>query len=117
VRISDRILELEIAVRRYTFVRQVVKVDETHYSVKYRLYIEPDLFVQLYFNERSGTVGLVLIHRGRRLYGRDCQAGRWHRHPADDPATHDASPEGARAISVEEFLAEVQDILVKVSLI
>lgn len=117
MRISDRIREIENAARQYAFVRQVVKVDETYYSVKYRLYIEPDLFVQLYFNERSGTVGLVLIHRGQRIYGRDSQAGCWHRHSVDDPAMHDASPEAARALSVEEFLAEVQDILVEANLI
>jgi hypothetical protein len=117
VRISDRIREIENAARQYAFVRQVVKVDETYYSVKCRLYIEPDLFVQLYFNERSGTVGLVLIQRGQRIYGRDSEAGGWHRHPVNDPAMHDASPEGARAVSVEEFLAEVQDILVKANLI
>jgi hypothetical protein len=37
VRISDRIREIENAARQYAFVRQVVKVDETYYSVKYRV--------------------------------------------------------------------------------
>jgi len=72
--ISDRIREIENAARQYAFVRRVVRVDETCYSVKYRLHIAPELFVQLYFNERSGTVGMVLVHRRQRIYGRDCEA-------------------------------------------
>jgi hypothetical protein len=117
LQIGDRIQEIETAARRYAFVRQVVRVDETYYSVKYRLTIEPDLFVQVYFNERSGTAGLVLVYRGERLYGRDCESGNWHRHPIKDPAAHDVSPEGLRAVSVDEFLGKVQAILVRENLI
>jgi hypothetical protein len=117
VRISDRIREIENAARQCAFVRQMVKIDETYYSVKYRLHITQELFVQLYFNERSGTVGMVLVHHRQRIYGRDCEANRWHRHPANDPSLHDTSPEGARSVSVKEFLAEVQDILVNANLI
>ncbi|MBN1888710.1 MAG: hypothetical protein JW850_12005 [Thermoflexales bacterium] len=117
MRVSDRVREIEKAARQYAFVRYVVKVDETHYSIKYRLHIEADLFVQLYFNERSGTVGLALIHQGQRLYGRDCEAGYWHRHPMRDPVLHDSTTEGIQAVSVDEFLMEVQDILVRANLI
>lgn len=117
MRIDDRIREIEEAARRFVFVRQIVRVDETYYSVKFRLYIEPDLYAQLYFNERSGTVGLALVYQGQRLYGRDCETGRWHRHPADDPAAHDVSSEGTRPIDVQEFLAEVQEVLIQTGLI
>jgi hypothetical protein len=117
MQIADRIRESETAARRYPFVRQIIKIDETYYSVKYRLTVAPDLFIQLYFNERSGTAGLVLVYRRERLYGRDCESGGWHCHPIEDPAVHDASPEGRRAVSVDEFLGEVQDILVRENLI
>lgn len=111
--VRERILEIENAARQFAYVREVIRVDETDYSVKYRLNIEPDLFVQLYFNERSGTVGMALVFHGQRLYGRDCEAGHWHRHPAHNPAAHDFSPEGVQAVSVEEFLAQVQDVLIE----
>jgi len=117
VRVGDRVHEIEETARRFAFIRQTIKVDETHYSVKYRLYIEPDLFVQLYFNERSGTVGMTLVYHGQRLYGRDCETSNWHRHPVGEPAMHDASPEGAQPVSVEEFLTEVQAILIEAALI
>lgn len=117
MQIAERIREIETAARRYAFIRQIIKVDETYYSVKYRLIVAPDLFVQLYFNERSGTAGLVLVHRRERLHGRDCESGSWYRHPIEDPTAHDASPEGWRAVSVDEFLGEVQNILVRENLI
>ncbi len=117
MRISDRIREIESTARQYAFVQQVVRVDETYYSVKYRLHIAPELFIHLYFNERSGTVGMVLVHHRQRIYGRDCEAGKWHQHPVDDPTKHETSQEGARSVSVGEFLDEVQDILVNASLI
>ena len=117
MRVSDRIHEIEETVRLYAFVRETVKVDETYYSVKYRLYAESELFIQLYFNEQSGTVGMALVYQGQRLYGRDCEASVWHRHPANEPTLHDASPEGAQAVSVEEFLAQVQAILIEAKLI
>lgn len=117
MRVIDRIREIENVSRQYAFVRRIVKVDETHYSVKYHLHIAPDLFVQLYFNERSGTVGMMLIHRRQRIYGRDCEASSWHRHPVNNPSMHDTSPNGARPASIDDFLAEVQDILVNANLI
>lgn len=117
MRTIDRSHEIETAASQYAFIRRVVKVDQTHYSVKYRLYIAPDLFVQLYFNERSGTIGMVLVHHNQRIYGRDCEAGNWHRHPVDDPLMHDTSPSGAQSVSVGDFLAEIQDILVSNGLI
>ena len=117
VSVAARIREVESAVQQYAFVQSVVKVDETRYSVKYRLHIDADLFVQLYFNERSGTVGMTLIDRGQRLYGRDRYAGQWHRHSVVSPHNHDDSPEGRKIVNVREFLAEVQNILITAGLI
>lgn len=39
------------------------------------------------------------------------------RHPVAEPALHDKSPEGLRAVSVDEFLAHVQAILIQANLI
>jgi len=53
--VSDSIREIEKAARHFSFVRTVERVDETRYSVKYRLAISPSLFVQVYFNVQNGT--------------------------------------------------------------
>ena len=84
--------------------------------VKLRLYVSPDLFIQVYRNDRYGTSNFALIHRGRRLYARDELAGEWHRHPAPDPSQHDTSADGQRQVTLEEFLNEVESILAEQSL-
>jgi hypothetical protein len=58
-------------------------------------------------------MGMALVYRGQRLYGCDCETGRWHRHPAHAPATHEVSP----SVNLDEFLAEAQDILIQLDLI
>jgi len=49
--------------------------------------------VQVYANLQSGTRGYAVVYRGQRIYGRDCDAQGWHRHPALTPETHDVSDE------------------------
>ena len=115
--IEQAVGEIEAAARRFRFIRAIVQVDMTRFSVKYWLTIESDLYVQIYVNVRNGTTGLALIHQGRRLYGRDSEDWQWHRHPVDDDGAHDFSAEGRRAVSVEEFLLEVGEILVDQGLI
>jgi hypothetical protein len=46
-----------------------------------------------------------------RIYGRDCEGGLWHRHPAEAPEQHDFSVEGQRAVTLDEFLREAQQVL------
>ena len=84
--------------------------------LKARLYIAPDLFVQVYRNDRFDTTNLVLIHSGRRLYGRDQLAGERHRHTVATPQTHDIGPEGSRPIRLSAFLDEVEFILAEMDL-
>jgi hypothetical protein len=61
--------------RRKYFVRMDV-LDQTLSLVKIRLYISPDLFVQIYRNDRYQTTNLALVHNGQRLYARDELDGR-----------------------------------------
>jgi hypothetical protein len=110
--IEDLADEVEALAGRFRFVRATIQLDQTRFSIKYRLLIKPDLWVQIYNHIQNHTVGLAFVYQGRRLYGRDCEAGNWHRHPVDDPENHDFSAEGARPTSVEEFLREVGQILV-----
>lgn len=96
---------------KLAFVTQVLLLDQTDYAAKLQLIIRPDLFVQLYANVSAGTRGYALLHRGQRIYGRDCDAHGWHRHPPDNPQDHDVSEEGRRAVELADFLREVQDVL------
>ena len=105
--------QIEAVADRFRFVRGIVQLDQTRFSIKYRLVIKPDLWVQIYNNIQNDTIGMALIYQGRRLYGRDCEAGNWHRHPADDLEGHDFSAEGAQPTTIEDFLREVGEILVE----
>ena len=109
--------QIEAIAGHFRFVRAVVQLDQTRFSIKYRLVIKPDLWVQIYHNIQNDTIGMALVFQGRRLYGRDCEAGNWHRHPADDPEGHDFSAEGAQPTTLEDFLREVGQVLVECRLL
>ena len=109
--IEKVISEIEETSLVFPFVKRLVRVDETANTVKYRLVIEEDLFVQVYVNVENETVGYVLINKGQRIYGRDAIEGRWHRHTFEDPLGHDFSVKGSKKVNLKQFLAEVQEIL------
>jgi hypothetical protein len=101
--------------RRKYFVRMDV-IEQTLSLAKIRLYITPDLFVQIYRNDRYQTTNLALIHNGQRLFARDELDGRWHRHKYDEPEVHDTSKEGRRSVEIGEFLDEVEQVLAAINL-
>ena len=101
--------------RRKYFVRMDV-LEQTLSLVKIRLYISPDLFVQIYRNDVYQTTNLVLIQNGRRLYARDELDGHWHRHTHRKPEEHDLSKEGKRPVELSEFLDEVEQVLAALDL-
>jgi len=117
MKLEEVIAGIEEVSRRFPFILEVIRLDETKYSVKYIFMLAEGFFVQVYRNVRSGTIGLALISRGQRLYGRDREGGQWHRHPFENPIEHDFSAEGSREVSLEEFLKEVQEILEREQLI
>lgn len=107
-------LQRELKRRKY-FVRMEI-LDQTLSIIKARLYISPDLFVQVYRNDRFQTTNLALIHNGSRLFARDEVDSRWHRHIHTAPEEHDSSVDGQRAVELQEFLDEVEKILAGLNL-
>lgn len=115
--IKKVIAEIEKTSLKFPFIKGVVKIDETEFTVKYRLIIEKELFVQVYVNVENNTVGFVLVNNGQRIYGRDAMEGRWHRHTFENPLHHDFSATGSKKVNLEEFLKEIQEILVRENLL
>jgi len=109
--VAEFIVAVSEEAAKHPFIHDVLLLDQTDYAAKLHLTIRADLFVQLYANVQSGTRGYTVVYRGQRIYGRDCDAQAWHRHPASNPESHDVSDEGRRAVEVREFFAEVADIL------
>lgn len=109
--IKKVISEIEKTSLKFPFIKKLVKIDETKHTVKYRLVIEEDLFVQVYINIENDTFGFVLINKGQRIYGRDAVEGKWHRHTFENPFGHDFSAAGSKKVNLQEFLIEVQEML------
>ena len=107
---------LQNEVMRRGYLRRVEVLDQSVSLIKVRLHIAPDLFVQIYRNDRFNTTNLALIHNNQRLYARDQVGGNWHRHTAAQPAAHDVSLEGRRAVDLPQFLDEVESILAALGL-
>jgi hypothetical protein len=64
----------------------IISYDET--TVKIRELLYADAHIDVYFNERNGTVAYALIEQGMRIYGADNAGAGWHVHPFDDPDSH-----------------------------
>ena len=99
------------AASRFSFVDRVVTLDKTANTIKLRLHVTTDCFIQIYVNVQKKLVNYVLILDRSRIYGRNRDGGIWHRHPYENPDAHDFGPEGAKDVSLEEFLIEVQQVL------
>ncbi len=97
--------------RSRIYIVRLDVLDQSSTMLKARLYISPELFVQVYRNDHFDTTNLVLIHNGQRVYARDQLDGVWHRHVAGDPHLHDTSAEGRRPVELSEFLDEVETVL------
>jgi len=109
--------EIIAAAHEFAFVRAVHVLDKNPVALKARLMLGPELFIQIYINVVTGVQNLVLILGRQRLYARDCVGGVWHRHPYDNPDTHDFSAAGATPATIVGFLTEVQELIEQVALL
>jgi hypothetical protein len=114
--VGDLLLSAQAESRRRVYFVRIEVLDLTTHLVKLRMYVSTTLFVQLYRNDRFNTTNMALIHNDQRVYARDELGGAWHRHPVAAQNEHDTSPEGRRAVTLEEFLDEVEDILAQFNL-
>jgi len=104
-------LDVQRTAARWAFIQSVVTVDKTEFTVKLRLHVDTECFVQVYANTQKQLTSYVLMFNRARILGRDCEGGLWHWHPPGALDQHDFSPEGQRAVSLDEFLRETQQVL------
>ncbi len=117
MRVNDLLLELYRVESQTWFIRRISNLDITDDALRARLEIGEGLFVQIFLSERSGRFSMALIQGNQRLYGRDREYGTWHRHPFHDPSTHELTPEGVSPRPLQQFIAEVEEILLKHGLV
>jgi hypothetical protein len=77
------------------------------------LYVDVECFIRVYANTAKQLTSYTLVLNRSRIYGRDCEGRLWHRHPAEASEQHDFTPDGQRAVTLEEFLREAQQVLQK----
>lgn len=115
MKLVDFIEALEEAASKYMVpFRILVRTDN---AVKARVEISENIFVQFYFHQITGTINYVLVGWERRLYGRDCVGGKWHRHPFENQDAHETAGEAGKAVTPEEFLDDVFEILLREGLV
>jgi len=109
--VEQLLVEAAIAAERFWFIRSWQVTDRTNSTATVRFEIDASFFVQVFLSERSSRLSLVLIGASGRLYGRDRERGKWHRHPFESQDVHEATHEGMSSQPVMQFLTEVEDIL------
>jgi hypothetical protein len=73
-------------------------------SINLRVPLTVGGFVDVFYNEQTGTTAYAFIQGAQRVFGAG-NTGGWHIHPFDDPARHDPLP---GAISFAEFIAQIE---------
>lgn len=96
---------------QFAFIRSIATLNKTAHTIKLRLYIDSDCFVQVYANVHKNLLSYTLVLHQSRVYGRDNDGAGWHRHPYSAPETHDFGREGVQPVSLMQFLDEVQQFL------
>ncbi len=66
-------------------------------SLNLRIQLTVGNFIDVFYNQDTGTTAFALIENGKRLLGAD-NTGLWHVHPFEKPEAHEPSePMSARA--------------------
>jgi hypothetical protein len=116
MKVIDLQTALQVEFKRRKYFSDLIVLEQTVSLIKARLHISADLFVQIYRNDKFQTTNLALIHNGQRLFARDELDGNWHRHIHTRPEEHDISSEGCKAVTLAEFLDEVEQVLATLDL-
>ncbi len=77
------------------------------FTMKGRIYLQANGFVEVYFNERTQTLAVAWIVEEQRKWGigRDNLRG-WHRHPLENPYEHQA----IAALSIQDIIRELDEV-------
>ncbi len=83
------------------------------FIVSGRAFLKREMFLQVYFNESTGTLAFALIRQQERIWGIDKDNIRgWHIHPLEDPGKHlEIHP-----MSVSEIVERLTEVLEEATL-
>ena len=78
-------------------------------SIKIRICISQDIFIDCFFNEMTGRTSFTLIEKGDRIFGAN-NTGGWRLHPFENPSDHNPL---SQSILFSDFLNMVGNFLAK----
>jgi hypothetical protein len=100
------LMELVESLARLDFVASLELRTEA-FTVKGRVHLTRQGFLEVYFNERTQTVAVAWIEAEQRGWGIDRDNLRgWHCHPLQNPEEHQAIP----VMSVREIIQELDAV-------
>ena len=114
--VNDLVVSLEKITQTRSYIERLEIVDQSVNIIKARLFINPEIFVQIYRNDMFNTTNFALIINRQRIYGRDQLGGIWHRHQVTNPEIHDKSIMGKKGVTLEDFIDEIEEILTDMEL-
>lgn len=109
--------EAQEANERLWFVQSLQVHERTDSTLSLRLYIRPDLFVQAFIGEVTGSLYFALIERNQRILGIDRENDQWHLHPFGVPQKHETLSEGIGPTPLLAFMSKVEMVLVEENLL
>ena len=91
--LSQFLLLLLRSLSKVDFVEKV-DIQTEVYILKGRAILKKNRFLQIYFNEITGTLAFALIENNRRIWGIDYDNIRsWHLHPLENSEIHQSIEE------------------------
>lgn len=69
--VSSLLAELDRVIESRSYIARIEILDLGKAMLKARLYLDRELLVQVYRNDRFNTTNFVLIQAGRRIFARD----------------------------------------------
>lgn len=101
--VKDFLIELLSALGKVDFVEDI-HLQVEGLTVAGRIVLKEDRFVEIYYNELTGTLAFALIEKAKRIWGIDRDRIRgWHVHPLRDSEKHVET----RSLSVTEIIREL----------
>jgi hypothetical protein len=106
VDIGQILISLLEGLSKLEFVEKV-DIQTEVFILKGRAILKKHRFLQVYFNELTGTTAFALIEKDRRIWGIDYDNMRgWHLHPLENPETHQIIEEK----TIQEILRMLSEI-------
>ena len=103
--ISRFLLLLLKSFSKLDFVEKV-DIQTEVFVLKGRAILKKNRFLQIYFNELTGTTAFALVEKDKRIWGIDYDNMRgWHYHPLENPDNHQSMDKK----SIEEIIGMLSE--------